>query len=595
MKTSNQQAYLFTALICAVLVAVVFYLLDYAGSQGFNPSDDGVVLAQAFRILHGEIPHRDFIAIRPACSGFLHTLNFLGIFPLVMSGRIFMISELFLTAFIWTWLLDKSFNLTRKRLLYPCLGIIALVMSLNSIIIFPWTTVDALFFSILSFALSQAASKTEASGFRLVMLLAAGLACSCLAAISRQIFAVIVLTNLVLAVYFLLQAKRPRLLPAVILLGFIPAFAYLVMLLFTGSWDLFIQQMTGRTELFETGVTAFAHSLYVTGYIHAIAVILAVYIWLKTPRSPHAKDGISRQPERVSWFWQTTIWCYAACTLTLIGLMFILGNRSKLCFELFWCLTVLEVIAVLILRCNFQQVLLIAFALLLGWTTSISLGSNYPSLCAGILATTILTITCHCILEWNPSLRNGFRGVTFNVVGVGLSLAVAASGIWMQLERNFRDLPANKLKYELGELLPGFAGIKTNARTFEYYREIVELFRKYPNMQDNLVIVPNNAMLYPVLGTRNPFPLDWLQQEEFVGSEAEVVKRIQKVLQNRKIYILVEKYNSKRFSEALFPLNQDPVKYPYLELLFKNCTTFTPQKLEYFTCLVSSPVGDAGE
>src|SRR5206468_857052 len=39
---------------------------------GFNPTDDGFVLAYSRRILLGQVPHRDFIMIRPALSPLLH-------------------------------------------------------------------------------------------------------------------------------------------------------------------------------------------------------------------------------------------------------------------------------------------------------------------------------------------------------------------------------------------------------------------------------------------------------------------------------------------------------------------------------------------
>src|SRR3712207_1301334 len=41
--------------------------------RGFAPVDDGFTLTYSRRILEGQVPHRDFIIIRPFISPLLHT------------------------------------------------------------------------------------------------------------------------------------------------------------------------------------------------------------------------------------------------------------------------------------------------------------------------------------------------------------------------------------------------------------------------------------------------------------------------------------------------------------------------------------------
>ena len=53
-----------------VLVPLVAHLLFSA--LGFNPTDDGFTLAYSRRIIEGEIPHRDFMMLRPFLSPVLH-------------------------------------------------------------------------------------------------------------------------------------------------------------------------------------------------------------------------------------------------------------------------------------------------------------------------------------------------------------------------------------------------------------------------------------------------------------------------------------------------------------------------------------------
>lgn len=56
--------------VFVIVLAVAAHLVF--SWRGFNPTDEGIVLAGARRILAGQIPHRDFIFIRPALSMVLH-------------------------------------------------------------------------------------------------------------------------------------------------------------------------------------------------------------------------------------------------------------------------------------------------------------------------------------------------------------------------------------------------------------------------------------------------------------------------------------------------------------------------------------------
>ena len=49
-------------------LAVAAYLYNWVGHLGYNPTDDGFVLAGAQRLLHFQIPHADFVSARPVGS-----------------------------------------------------------------------------------------------------------------------------------------------------------------------------------------------------------------------------------------------------------------------------------------------------------------------------------------------------------------------------------------------------------------------------------------------------------------------------------------------------------------------------------------------
>src|SRR6266700_1685240 len=70
--------------------------------MGFTPTDEGFTLAYSRRMLDGQVPHRDFIIIRPFLSPLIHV-------PIVMLGGAytFWMSRLFvwfeLTSIAWLW------------------------------------------------------------------------------------------------------------------------------------------------------------------------------------------------------------------------------------------------------------------------------------------------------------------------------------------------------------------------------------------------------------------------------------------------------------------------------------------------------------
>jgi len=111
MKQNNNPNGLFFlySMLLLVCIIIVFYAINYIGYEGFNPSDHGVVLAQSFRILNGEIFHKDFISIRPVFSGILHVIHFYSPLPLETSARWFVLFEFIIISFVWAYILYKGF------------------------------------------------------------------------------------------------------------------------------------------------------------------------------------------------------------------------------------------------------------------------------------------------------------------------------------------------------------------------------------------------------------------------------------------------------------------------------------------------------
>ncbi|MCD6332104.1 MAG: hypothetical protein J7L89_02415, partial [Bacteroidales bacterium] len=211
-----------------VALVLIYGLLNIPGKEGFNPSDDGVVLAQSYRILQGEIPHAGFISIRPVGSAILHLLNFLSPFPLEWSSRWFVLIEYFLYSLFLTLSLKNISGLRSSfkehPFLLPFLTLAVFVLNQNHYNLFPWTTIDALLWiSIASYGFTL---KPDHRLRGVLVVLG-----SVLAACSRQTF---LLPGVVLSIIWFAGICKRRawyqLLPALVI-GLIPVGVYLGVLI----------------------------------------------------------------------------------------------------------------------------------------------------------------------------------------------------------------------------------------------------------------------------------------------------------------------------------------------------------------------------
>ena len=133
-------------------------------------TDDGFTLAYSRRILEGQIPHLDFIIIRPFLSPLLHV-------PLVYFGGVhtYLLSRLFVwfefACIAWLWIGVCERQISRKQL-KPIskfsFALICFIVTVHSFPIMAWHTVDGLFFILLgqNFIFSKYTNGTCNSGDR---------------------------------------------------------------------------------------------------------------------------------------------------------------------------------------------------------------------------------------------------------------------------------------------------------------------------------------------------------------------------------------------------------------------------------------------
>ena len=268
--------YLLVPLFVLIGLSILFSSINYIGNEGFNPTDEGVVLSQSWRIINGEIAHTDFISIRPVASAYLHSLNFIMPGSLVENARIFVLFQYFIIALVMSIMSFRALERVNKKnyhfaYLFSLLiaGITLTILNYN---LYSWTTIDAIFWSVIALPLIFSKSRWK---------IAAGLFFTAIAALSRQTFAVITIAGFL---YILYQNRREFMkFTPVFIIGVLPFIAYLIMLLSSGGFSEFISQMTGRNEFFQTAILQFAKkfALGITSALNIACVFICALLHFK--------------------------------------------------------------------------------------------------------------------------------------------------------------------------------------------------------------------------------------------------------------------------------------------------------------------------
>ena len=579
-----------TAFITGMVAVVVMLLVHYPGNKGFNPSDDGVVLAQSWRILNGEVPHLDFISLRPALSGYLHSLHFFSPLPLEDSARWFVILQNLFISFAWLDILFACFfpgtvHPGRKHLLFAGLGLYTFAMNMNQHGIYPWTTVDGLFWAVAGSYFLLRTYRANLSNRAIWWYSSMAIFFMSLATLSRQTFAVPLLISMIVpAISYYKRRKLPALLVCWTA-GLLPVMGYLCYLEMHHALPQFFRQMHGHTELFETGILRFIKSFLKSELLVIFLPALLFAGWFFLSSGTKIALPGKALASRLATGKSRLVRILAACWLTLLfgfSVYLLVSGLDRLsfhAFDLLWILAVAILFSWRIVALSKGQKAILLLALLLAWVSSLSLGSNSPVYSLGIVASTASVLLLH-ILRLHKDQPVPDEPRLWNWLALA-GIIIFITSIFTQRHANYRDKPLDGLTCNLGEMIPSMGSTRTNAALAGYYAEFLSLYRTNPQMRDHFALLPNNAFIYPALKSRNPFPLDWMQQDEYAGQEALVNGKIAALLKKDTLYILVDRFNTKVIADTLQAVDYfssgsnylhdwSPGKYGYMSIIQEN-------------------------
>lgn len=472
---------------------------------GFHPTDDGFVLAYARRLLEGEVPHRDFVSIRPVGSALLHApWLVLGGAHALLLARFVAWLELAFVAWCGVALARRLTGRFRGAAHALALVAVAFAFGAHTFPVMPWHTLDAIALACGGLLLASSPhTARKAAGY---VLLGAAVLC-------RQNF----LPLAPLAALVLGDRRRTW----VVACFAAPLAVYALVLAALGALPDALAQLGATTGLQSTAVTVFfRHPWTLAGVL--------------------AGSGLALRPGRWPGAAEAGAWIVvllAAATLPDTRGAF----ADVAAFALFGLALGLLLAHVHAGRGSEGPARFAALALAVAWCASISIGLNTPALAAGLLALVPLAT----FASPAPSSR-GARAWT---LAARVAATLLVLGAWTHARREviYRDRPARELASPLDGVLPGGAGIVTNASTAAVLADLDRAVAATHGQP--YAIVCDFPAWWAKAPARNPLPVDWAQAVELPSPalEARVTAALAS-LRGRGV-VLVQKRASFRIAE----------------------------------------------
>ena len=434
---------------------------------GYNPTDDGFILAYSRRLLRLQVPHRDFISIRPVGSGLLHLPE------LLFGPYTFWVSRWV----VWTefgiigasWLVAMTRAAGRRLPTGVELSLVtaAVILSAHTFPMMAWHTVDGAMLCSAGIALCLSSQqRARVAGWLLL-----GLAPLC-----KQNFAVVPIAGLLLIPG---GDVRERLWLAV------PGGLYLLVLLFGRAFTPALQQLLGQSELTQVGWSAYVdNNSFVWGCCLGLALAHAQR-WIR-PIGAAVVVGVG----------------------TVLATHHILASKALFPmppnFALAGC--AFGFAAGLILRREWFQGRIALLGFVLCWATSISLGYNTPAVAAGaaflIIAVPLLTADC-----------DGFLRKA--LVQIALCALVLVGVVWFvqaRMTKIYREPAAKRLTRDLGGIMPGGRLLRTDPNTAAFIADLNRAVADFGG--EHYALIPDFPGWWAVARASNPLPLDWFYPVE---------------------------------------------------------------------------------
>lgn len=492
---------------------------------GFNPTDDGLQLAFARRVADGEVPHRDFISVRPPLSYYLWAPALLLGDHVILGARAVVWLEWALVTWIWTRLMVRR---VLRHALMPAeelaLAAVGFMVGSHSFALMPWHTVDGL----LLLSVGLALTKSRCAGWRIL-----GWGIVGMAPVVKQSFAP--------AVPLLLLLGRDRGRWWAWASGLAPAVAYVVAMFACGALEETVKQLTANPRFLATALLTYPVTYPFFPFVVGSS---AVWMW--------AWQKWRRRAEKALAFMVLA----AAAIVPPLAFLNVFVPQS-FSIHLFAVALGLGVGGALVRPSRVgsqarspvaRRVLeVLGEGLVVAWASAISVAVNFPALAAGILWCALFALlfrqwrTVFPLLQWR------------RWAALGLVLVTAVAFHYGRTHLIYRERPASELTARLDGILPGAAGVRTNPRTRELLAELRDLATSATQTSVRYALLPDCAAWWIAAPQTNPLPFVWDNEVELPAPlRARVIEALAHV--RGPVRFFVTRYETDSLAELLRPL-----------------------------------------
>jgi hypothetical protein len=513
----------------SVLVSVAFLLIVPAVAhllfswRGFAPVDDGFTLAYSRRILEGQVPHRDFIIIRPFISPLLHT-------PFVLFGgeytywvsRFFVWFQFACISWAWVCIVDRAFDNPFSNLTKLFVGLVSFAASVHYFVLTPWHTVDGLFLASIGVWVLLA---QQHKGWRIVGYLLISTAYLC-----KQSF----LFMAPLSVLLLGDWREKKYWLTIAL----PAVIYCAYLVITGSLSEALIQLTSQSGIVSTGVLSYLN----------LGTLLGVLAGYCSMFLLSASAGPLLRARRASTYAGASILMAIPACFIAVGLY--RGSLAVVSFGVFGM--VFGVALYRVSRGTVRdegRIPVVLIALLLAWSASLSVGYNFPTLLLGPLFT-ILAAFVYCMRD---SLNPKFLRTTLVIAGAAVLLSFGVARPYYI----YREQPSSGLTESLDGVLPGGRLIYTNPNTYEFLVDLNNATDEISAQGREYAIIPDVPGYWVQSKQTNPLLVDWPQPVEL--NNQYLIDRVTSDLAAKRgdVTVIVQKEQAFYLADGFVPLDVD--------------------------------------
>ena len=498
----NKYKSLFWTYFVPVLFGIIFWFNQ--ARYGFNPTDDGFVLSQSWRILHGQTPHVDFTSPRPLGSALIHLPEVLAPIGMIALSRLVVVLQ-----FLWiaiatiTYFFDEKYNL--KNFQIATLSIIAFLINVNTWPIMPWYTVDGIFIGITSLWIANHNYRNKnLEKYKWVFVwLFAGLA-----PLIKQGFLLVpllLMLNLIIKKHNQVWKSFP--------IMFLPLISYLIWTrnvegglknnLYSGTLYELTRPFFQLKGVFETNI----------GLLTILTLVLALVIRLNLKHTTSIK----------------IIFSWVLILMSIIQV--IIRDDFWLSANWDWLIFIVFVIISLNFVNNKVDFAKVISIMGLGFASSMSWGVPGPGLIAGSMFA--ISLVLFVTQFRNEKIREHYGNLNISIL---VTLILIFSTSHYMRERNvYYESQRNTLNFQSDE--PQLKFIKMSEQSAEFVDSIRFCLNKFPTKY--FTLIPDGAAIYPIMGLNNPFPTDWWLSQERIITHDQRVQSIIENLNNTKSWLLL--------------------------------------------------------